>query len=315
MTASLALQRRRPPVASPLAIGLGAVLAAFVGLSLGSTMAKATGSPGTVVAFWRFLAGAAVWHAIVAIRGARRGSRWRVAPGAWRVATLPGIAFGVDLACFFSGVNHTPIAHAEFITALTPLVLVPVAAITLRERVSRRTVVAGAVALAGVALILSTAPAGGTSYLGDLLVLAAMATWVVHLMTARTARSRLDTADYMAVMSTAAAATTLLIALTTGEGAAVTGLAPRGWILVVLLALTAGVVSHGLIAWAQRRVPVSTISMLQLAQPGLGVLWAATFLGEPVAGSQLLGMAIVLGAVGTIARFAAQAPAASSSPR
>ena len=90
----------------------------------------------------------------------------------------PGIAFGVDLACFFSGVNHTPIAHAEFITALTPLVLIPVAAITLRERVSRRTVVAGAVALAGVALILSKAPAGGTSYLGDLLVLAAVATWV-----------------------------------------------------------------------------------------------------------------------------------------
>ena len=65
--------------------------------------------------------------------------------------------------------------------------------------------------------------------------------------------------------------------------------------------VTAGVVSHGLIAWAQQRVPVGTISMLQLGQPGLGVLWAATFLGESVQPIQLGGMAIVLSAVGTIA--------------
>jgi hypothetical protein len=47
------------------------------------------------------------------------------------------------------------------------------------------------------------------------------------------------------------------------------------------------------------------------------VLWAATFLGEPVAPIQLVGMAIVLGAVGAIARLAAQPPdpGASSSPR
>ena len=85
-----------------------------------------------------------------------------------------------------------------------------------------------------------------------------------------------------------------------------------------MLALTAGVVSHGLIAWAQQRVPVSTISMLQLAQPGLGVLWAATFLGEPVAPIQLVGMAIVLGASATIARSRGSAAGAgprSSSPR
>src|SRR4051812_11788112 len=216
MSTSLALQLRRRPVATPLALGLAAVLVAFIGLSLASTMAKATGSPGPVVAFWRLLIGAAVWHAVVAIRGARTGSARRVAPNAWRVATLPGIAFGVDLACFFEGVNRTPIAHAEFITALTPLVLIPVAAVTLHERVARRAIVAGAVAVAGIAVILSKAPAGGTSALGDMLVLAAMATWVIHLMTARTARTRLDTAAYMAVMSTAAAATTLVIAVATG---------------------------------------------------------------------------------------------------
>ena len=54
-----------------------------------------------------------------------------------------------------------------------------------------------------------------------------MATWVIHLMTARAARTRLGTADYMAVMSTAAAATTLLIAVATGSGADLGGLSAR----------------------------------------------------------------------------------------
>jgi len=73
------------------------------------------------------------------------------------------------------------------------------------------------------------------------------------------------------------------------------------------------VASHGLITWAQRRVAVGTTSMLQLAQPALGVLWAATFLAEPVQPLQLIGMAIVLGAVGTIAwrTTHAAAPAAA----
>jgi drug/metabolite transporter (DMT)-like permease len=80
----------------------------------------------------------------------------------------------------------------------------------------------------------------------------------------------------------------------------------RGWILITFLAITAGVISHGLIAWAQQRVDVGTISIIQLSQPGFGVLWAATFLSESVEPNQLVGMAIVLGAVGTIAWRSAQ---------
>ena len=171
----------------------------------------------------------------------------------------------MNLSCFFSGVNHTPIAHAEFISALTPLVLIPVAAVTLGERVPRRAVAAaGAVALTGVALVFAQTPAGGTSHLGDLLVLGAMGAWVVHLMTARTARARLATTDFMPVDRR--------LPDDAGDRARhrprprILALTPRGWLFVVLLAITAGVVSHGLIAWSQRRVAVSTIAMLQLVQ-------------------------------------------------
>jgi drug/metabolite transporter (DMT)-like permease len=279
---------------------VAAVVAAFVGLSLGSTLAKSSGSPGVVVAFWRFLIAAAVWHAWIAIRGVRTGSARAVDARAWRAASVPGIVFGVNLACFFSGATRTPIAHAEFISALTPVVLIPVAAVVLKERVQRFAVAAGAVALAGVMLILGQAPPEGTSLTGDLLVVGAVTAWVVYLMTAKSARARLDTSAFMAVMTTTACLTALTLALAAEPGALV-GLTATGWMVVAVLAVTAGTIAHGLLAWAQSRVAVGTISMLQLTQPGLGVLWAATWLGEAVTAVQVLGMVIVLGAVGTVA--------------
>jgi drug/metabolite transporter (DMT)-like permease len=281
-------------------LGVAAVVAAFVGLSLGSTLAKSSGSPGVVVAFWRFLIGAVVWHAWIAIRGLRTGSARAVDARAWRAATVPGIVFGINLACFFSGATRTPIAHAEFISALTPVMLIPVAAVVLKERVHRVAVAGGAVALAGVLLILGQTPSEGTSLDGDLLVVGAVAAWVVYLMTAKTARARLDTSAFMAVMTTAACLTALALALI-ADPREVVGLTATGWAVVAVLAVTAGTISHGLLTWAQSRVAVGTISMLQLAQPGLGVLWAATLLGEAVTPVQVLGMVIVLGAVGTIA--------------
>jgi drug/metabolite transporter (DMT)-like permease len=294
--------------------GVVAIIVAFVGLSLGSTMAKSAGSPGSVVACWRFLIAAVLWHGIVAVQGGRTGTPRTVDRRAWRAASLPGVAFGINLSCFFSGVARTPIAHAEFISAMAPLVLVPLAAVALHERVERSVVALGGVALVGVALILSRSSTDGTSYAGDVLVVGAVAAWVVYLMLARSARAQLDTPAFMAVMSTTAGATTLVIALVTEGGGELVGLSGTGWLLVALLAVTSGTISHGLITWAQDRVQVGMISILQLAQPGLGVLWAATFLDESVAPVQLVGMAIVLGAVGTIARRSARRPQAATAP-
>ena len=300
--------------------GVAAVVVAFVGLSLGSTLAKWSGSPGVVIAFWRFLIGAVVWHAWIAARRARTRSARTVDARAWRAAAVPGVVFGVNLACFFTGATITPIAHAEFISALTPVVLIPVAAVVLEERAPRFAVAGGAVALAGVTLILGQASKDGTSLAGDLLVVGAVVAWAIYLMTAKAARASLDTSVFMAVMTTAAAVTALPLALVAGGGSApLVGLTATGWVVVAVLAVTAGTISHGLLAWAQSRVAVGTISMLQLAQPALGVFWAALVLGEAVTPVQVLGMVIVLGAVGTIAwrslqETPAPVPAAEAEP-
>ena len=70
-----------------------------------------------------------------------------------------------------------------------------------------------------------------------------------------------------------------------------------GWKYIVLLAVLTGTVCHGLLAWAQTRVPVSTIAILQVGNPALATLWAYLVLGETMNGARRVGMAVVIGAL------------------
>ena len=81
----------------------------------------------------------------------------------------------------------------------------------------------------------------------------------------------------------------------------------KGWILIGVMCITSGLISHGLLAWSQKSVPISTLSLMQLAQPGFAVIWAWLFLDESVNAAQIVGMIIVVGAVSAIARGSARA--------
>lgn len=265
---------------------------AVVGLSLGSTMVKKTGAPSSVVAFWRLAFGALFWQLLLAFKGTRqrRGDFVRSIPS--------GLLFGVNLAFFFAAATHTRIANAEFIGALTPLIVVPIAARRLGETVQRAVVILGAVALSGVALIVFAAPKGRGTLVGDLYAVTAVMLWSLYLLRTRVVRAVVDTSVFMAAMTAVATVVVFPLAISTGR---LFDVPLHGWVLIVVMAVTSGMVSHGLLAWAQQRVPVSVISLMQLAQPGLGATWAFVVIGERVRPIQIAGMAVVVAAVGLIA--------------
>jgi drug/metabolite transporter (DMT)-like permease len=111
----------------------------------------------------------------------------------------------------------------------------------------------------------------------------------------------------MAVMSGTASLVLLPIGASSGDLGALDG---GGWLRVALLALLSGSAAHGLLVWSQHQVPVSQISVLQLAQPVLAATWAWIFLGESVGGVQGVGMAVVVASLALFTRAAA-----SSVPR
>jgi drug/metabolite transporter (DMT)-like permease len=282
------------PVAAPAVdrrpgIGLLAVIGALIGLSLGSTIVKKVGAPGVATAAWRLVFGAAIWLVVLHVRGGRWNAR------AVRLAGPSSVFFAADLALFFAAVTKTSVANAEFIGSLVPVLVVPIAAVAFHERLRASSLAWGALALVGVGIILFSGPSSGTSSrTGDLLAFGAMAMWAGYLLSARRARAVMGTTEFMTTVAVLAALMLLPVAAINGR---LWEVPASGWPYIVLLALLSGTVCHGVLAWSQTRVPVSTIAVLQVGNPALATLWAYLVLGETISLVQAAGMVLVIAAL------------------
>jgi drug/metabolite transporter (DMT)-like permease len=270
-------------------VGLIAICGAILCFSVSSTLVKKSGAPGPTVAFWRMVGSSVVWTAILWFTE-RRFTTWREI----RRAVVPGIAFGLNITLFFTAITHTTVANAEFIGTLTPVVLVPAGAILFKEQINRRALGFGVVSIAGLGLVLFFAPTQSgnrASWFGNILALVAMSTWSTYLLSSRGMRASSSVAGIMAAAMPVATITVLPIVVVSGE---INDLSGRAALFVLLLVALTGVVAHGLIVFAQRSVPVGTISLLQVGQPALAVAWSVVLLGAAIRSIQVVGMALVI---------------------
>jgi drug/metabolite transporter (DMT)-like permease len=271
---------------APRTLGLLAVGGAVLCFSVSSSIVKWAGVPGSVIAFWRMLAAIVVWWVIAHAAG------HPPTMASLRRAGAAGALFGVNLACFFTAVTMTSIAHAEFLGALTPLVLLPAGALWYAEPIEWRALGWGAAAIVGVAIVLFGGSDSGTaSARGDLLVVVAMLLWASYLLVTKRVRQGMHVSELMASVTPIGTLALVPIVLVRGG---VTEMTAKGWVAVLLLLGLTGVGAHGLVVFAQRHVPVATIGVLQVAQPALAVVWAFWILGETIRPIQTVGMALVV---------------------
>jgi drug/metabolite transporter (DMT)-like permease len=274
-------------------LGIVLVLAAVLTFSSSSSIVKWADIPGSVLAFWRMIGAVVLWWAVISIRRIVKG---KPAPTAetWRRVFPAGLFFGLNITLFFTAITRTSIAHAEFITALSPLFLVPAGALFFHERPNPRALAWGGLTIVGLAIVLFLGGnQGGATFGGDALVLVVVFTWVGYLLTGRRARATVDVVDFMSTVMPigllTAAPMTLLLA-----GDEIWPLGLKGWVAVALLSVLTGMAAHGFIAAAQREVDVGTIGILQVSQPALAVAWSYLLLGEEIRGAQVPGMVLML---------------------
>jgi drug/metabolite transporter (DMT)-like permease len=279
--------------ASVVPLGIALMVAAVIVFSSSSTIVKWAETPGSVVAFWRMLGAVVLWWVVIAGRRAMTG---RPAPSldTWKRVLPAGLFFGVNITVFFTAINDTSIAHAEFITALSPLLLVPAGALLFGERPDGRALVWGGLSVAGLAIVLFLGgDQGGATLGGDVLVIVATCTWVSYLLTSRRARATVDVVDFMSTVMPLGLLTAVPVAVIL-DGADLWPLSARGWVAVALLSVLTGMLGHGLIAAAQREVDVGTIGIIQVSQPALAVGWSFVLLGEEIRLAQVPGMILVI---------------------
>jgi len=286
---SVAPHAVQPPARtlSAKTLGVLAVLGLVVAFSLSSTLVKRAETPGVLVAFWRMLVVSFAWNAILWSTGRR------VTFDDVRRVWLPGILFGLNLAVFFAGATHNSVANAALIGSCAPFLIVPAGALLFRESFDARALAFALLAFGGVALVLLSAPPGGDASLeGNVFGVIAMLLLVGYVTATRWFRQDMDVTTFMATICPIATLAVLPIAVAHGGGLGMSG---TGWTYTLLLGFTSGITAQGLLVYAQKTIQIGTISIAQIVQPALAVVWSYLLLSEVINDRQAVGIAIVMG--------------------
>jgi drug/metabolite transporter (DMT)-like permease len=284
---STAGSEARSPVRHASPIGLVAMVAVVVTFSASSTIVRKAGAPGPTIAFWRMLFASVVWTALLRMREGRFLTLQE-----WRRALPTGIVLALNIGLFYTSATRTSVANLEFISALAPLLLIPAGAVLFHEKVDRRAALFGLISIAGLALVLFDAPKrGAATWFGNGLSVLALATWSAYIIVSRQLRKGMSVASLMAAALPIATLVTLPYVALTGD---IGKFDTRSMIYIVILTLMTGVGAHGLIVFSQRHVPIGIMSMMQVGQPALAVVWSAVFLSQSIRALQLVGMAMVV---------------------
>ena len=267
-------------------LGALATAGVVVGFSLSSTLIKRAETPGVLVAFWRLTVATLVWNGYLWMTGRR--VRWHHV----RSALVPGVFFGLNLAVFFAGATNNSVANAALIGSLAPFLIVPIGAKLFREFNDPSALVFALLAFGGVALVLFSAPpAGDASLKGNVFGFVAMLLLVAYVSSTRYFRRDMDVAVFMATICPIGAIAVLPIALANGDGL---GMSRTGWTYMLLLTFLSGVAANGLLVYAQKTIQIGTISIAQVVQPAVAVVWAFLLLGETVRMGQVVGIIIAM---------------------
>lgn len=229
-----------------------------------------------------------------------RAALARLKPSQWRQLLLCAMLMVyLNQWLFAEGMQRSTATNGALITALHPLISVLLAWLLLRERLGGRRLLGVLLGLAGVALAVLNRPAAqlAGSGAGDMMVFGGVLLFGIGAVIAQRLLRELDAVVVSVTIHAVGAACLLAHA---GVAAAVTGQRPQaveaGWLwLAVLLS---GVVSTGFgnLMWnrAIAAIGMARASLWLYWVPIFGIATAVTFLGEPLTGWHVTGLALVL---------------------
>jgi drug/metabolite transporter (DMT)-like permease len=256
---------------------------------------------GTLLAV-RFLLAAALFWALVLAGGAARELR---ALGGRDVRTglaLGACGYAIQAGCYFAALERIDASLLSLLLYTFPA-MVAVAAFALgRERIDRRRLAALVLASGGLALVVAGAGAGTLDPLGAGLGLGAAVVYSTYILVSEGIVARIGPRVLSALVCTGAAASLTV-------GSAVLGefrpgeLTAAGWGWLACLAVVSTVAAVSLFFAGLRRVGPTSASILSTAEPVVTVLLAFLVFGELLGPVQLLGGALVVGAVLMLASY------------
>jgi O-acetylserine/cysteine efflux transporter len=302
---------RRPAVALVVAAGLWGMAVSGTKYALGGF------DPVTLLSV-ELLAGAGVLWVALLIRGYRPPRSW------WLPVMLgllePALAYLGDTF----GLSLTSAVHGAVINGLESGLVVLLAAVLLREAVTRPAILAIVVALGGLAVLagVGTGGGGGTTT-GDLLVAGGVLSASLYTIVAKRFDDGSDPLSLTTWQFTVAALVSLLVTVTRwagGSGGGTVSAAPRFWLVAVLVGAGGFGLSFLLFNTVIVQVDAGRAAVVLNLIPVFGVASAVLFLREgltarDVLGAVLIGSSVVYFAVADHREATAQVDGGEGVPR
>jgi drug/metabolite transporter (DMT)-like permease len=266
--------------------------AAFGAMAIFGKLAYDEGATVGDLLLVRFSVAAVVLLGVVRWRGGFGDLSRRTALAAFGMGA---IGYAAQSASYFAALERIDASLLTLILYLYP-VLVTVGAVVLqRERWSRRRGAALGLALVGILLVLIGAANGRFDWLGAGLGLVAALVYTAYILAGDRLLSGIAPLTLTALVC-CGAATTYAVS-TALRGGPSLDFGASGWAWLVTLALVSTVGAIVLFFAGLARVGPSVASILSMLEPVVTVGLAAAVFGESLSGAQLLGGALVLGAV------------------
>ena len=270
---------------------LAAASVAVVVWGIGPLFVKAIGLSGITVATYR------LWFAIPVMLTILRFTGGRLTWAIVKVAAPAGALFAADIGFGFSSFQHTSIANATIIGALSPVLILLASKPLFGDRIRRIDFLWFALAIGGTLVVVLTGHDGGhRSWLGDGLATASLFVWTVYFLYVK--RRRVDGVPAFAFMT--AVIMCGAVALTPYAVFAadpVTRLHGLDWLWLFALILGPGALGHGLMTWATRYLNINLTSLMTLAGPIVSTVGAALFFSQRLSAGQVFGGMLVLVAI------------------
>lgn len=253
-------------------------------------LVRSVSAPSFVIVFWR-VAFATLFVLPLLVR---RRALSELKAMAWRRRlglSLQGALLALNWVLFFTGLKLAPVAIAELLGYLGPVIVAALSPWVARERFDRRIVAPLALSLAGTVAILGPSGRGlsGVALLGAAAAFASALTYATLVLNAKRLLPGVSTELYAAFEWVVAGLVLLPFVFTQP--------APQGaasWASLAVLGVVATGVTGLMFVSGLRVVRADRVATLTYLEPASAVVFASLFLGEPLTLSIAVGGVLIV---------------------
>jgi len=262
-----------------------------ISVSLSAIFVKLANAEAGIIAFYRMLFSVLImaplffWKYTKELR--------QLSKRDWVFSAIAGIFLAFHFILWFESLNYTSVASSTVLVTLQPLFAFVGTYFFFKERITMKTIFAGAIAIIGSVLISwGDFKLSGAAFYGDILALIACALVTAYLLFGQDVRKRLSLVTYTMLVYVVSTITLFVYVLIKGESF---GPYPTmDWVWFILLAIVPNLFGHTLFNWAIKYVSTNVVSIAILFEPIGAAILALLIFKEYLIATQLIGGLIVI---------------------